>query len=78
MSDGTEVYLDQVQAGNLKRRRRGNSILRSGVEILWKQYRMLSCQYRSKRHMRRMFDYVANYFKTSGQQHELEDCRLIL
>lgn len=65
LADGTEVYLDQVQAGNLN----GDGIVTVLHDLSWKSYgnntgcypdntdpkdRWIGC--------RRMFDYVANYF----------------
>ena len=65
LSDGPEVYLDQVQAGNLN----GDGVVTVFCALEWKSYgnntgcypantdpkdRWIGC--------RRMFDYVANYF----------------
>lgn len=65
LADGTEVYLDQVQAGNLN----GDGVVTAFCDLEWKSYgnntgcypdntdpkdRWIGC--------RRMFDYVANYF----------------
>ncbi|MFQ8681960.1 phage tail sheath family protein [Enterocloster sp.] len=65
LADGTEVYLDQVQAGNLN----GDGVVTVFCNLEWKSYgnntgcypnntdpkdRWIGC--------RRMFDYVGNYF----------------
>ena len=67
LADGTEVFLDQVQAGDLN----GAGIVTAFHDTVWKAYgnntgcypantdpkdRWIGC--------RRMFDYVANYFVT--------------
>lgn len=65
LSDGTEVYLDQVQAGDLN----GEGVVTAFCDLTWKSYgnntgcypentdpkdRWIGC--------RRMFDYVSNFF----------------